>query len=198
MDADGGDPPAAILRRWINFGKHFIYLIFLKRKWAHLGHFLRDQDRSEYHLQRREWRFLGDHLKEIKRRGRLTLAEQVPPRDRARVAAEPEPAPEPARAVRAGKGAGKGKRGRQAREEHRRAQPWLVEERVFPAWLAHERANQNEPIPGLPPAAQINVNVNIVNNAAGANGGDGREGAAAAAPAGEAARTGGARNAGRR
>ena len=182
MDADGGDPPAAILRRWINFGKHFTYLIFLKRKWAYLGHFLRDQDLSTYLVQRRLWGYLGNHLKGVKRRGRLTPAEQIPPRDRARAAAEPEQAPEPARPARGGKGAGKGKRGQQAR--------------VFPAWLDHERANQNEPIPGLPQAAQININVNIVNNAAAANGGDGR--AAEAAPRGEAARTGGTQNAGRR
>ena len=185
MEADGRDPPAAILRRWIRFGKRFLHLIFLRRKWAYLGHFLRDQARSEYRPQRSEWGFLGTHLQQIKRRGRLTLAEQIPPRERARAAAEPEPAPEPARAAPAGKGAGKGRRGQPARDR-------------WPPWLVHERVYQNQPIPGLGPAAQINVNVNIVNNAGTADARGGREGAAQAAPGGEAARDDEGHNVGRR
>ena len=64
-----------------------------------------------------------------------------------------------------------------------------------PPWLVHERVYQNQPIA---PAAQINVNVNIVNNAGAAGAGGHREGEAQAAPVGEAARDVEGRNVGRR
>ena len=166
--ADGWEPDAGLLQRWVAIARGWRWLAFQRRKWAHLGRFLADQDKSEYRPQRRLWGSLGTELQGIKRRGRLTLAEQIPPRERARAAAEPEPAPEPARAAPAPKGAARRRRGPPEQEEEL---PWLVYDPV-----AHP--------------VQVNINVNVVNNAGAAYPRDAGAGEA------QAARGGGRRNRG--